>query len=114
MRRSFALLFFAIVLAPSMAHPQIIKHLDFDVDGVLPSAEADVEFFTNSGNSEAALYSVAGGLLKQSTLSSNGNSSYGFPNSANTGGSLSSALVTVIETRFQLLSNAGTGGFIQA
>ncbi len=81
-----------------------IKLLEFD-GGSLPSSEADIQFYTSTGEAEGTLYSVSGGLLRQRTADfSTGNAGYAFPNSSVTGGGLSSALSTVMEVQLEVLT----------
>jgi hypothetical protein len=93
-----------------------IKNLEFNVDGVLPSAEPDIDLQNNSSQTEASLYSVSGGLLEQSTFGIGvGNVSYLFPNISITGGGLDPTLTTVMETRLSISQIEGNAGaFLQA
>ena len=99
-----------------MADAVTIKNLEFNVDGVLPSAEPDIDFNNSTSQTESSLYSVSGGLLQQSTFGvSVGNASYIFPNLSQTGGGLSSALATIMEARLSISQLAGSAGvFFQA
>lgn len=115
-RLLFLLLISVLVVSPERASAVVIKSLDFATDGVLPSNEPDIQFFNNSGFSEADLYSVEGGLLKQRTLGIGaGNASYELA-----GGGLDFAMATIVEARLRVIQletalpeNAG-GVFFQA
>jgi hypothetical protein len=88
---------------PSTPDGSLISNLEFNVNGVLPSAQPNIAHFNNTGSSETSIYSVSGGFLRQRTLDSGtevvGNASYLFPNVSVTGGGLSPALTTAIEVR---------------
>ena len=87
---------FAVVamLASGSASAQngdILKGFHFDINGVLPSEDPQIELFNNGPKLETEVYSVAGGLLEQRTLLGGaGNYSYSFPDSTLTGGGLDS------------------------
>ena len=75
----FAVQAFLLGFAPT-AGAITIKNLEFNVDGVLPSSEPDIEFANSSAQTEASVYSVSGGLLEQTTFGIGvGNVSYAFP-----------------------------------
>lgn len=80
----------------------VIKELEFNLDGVLPSVDPDIAFST-SGISEQSAYSVEGGFLKQRTTGVTGNMSYNAPNLQLSGNTLSSSLGTTIEARLNIL-----------
>ena len=94
-------------------------NFEFNVDGVLPSTSPDVNHLNNAGVSEGSVYSVSGGLLKQRTISVNGNMSYvagtdAFGIAPGTF-SFAPALETVIEARLKVLTiQGGAGVFFQA
>lgn len=97
------------------AEAGLIKNFEFNVDGVLPSADPDTTVANNSGFPEASLYSVSGGLLQQRTISVNGNISYGVPNASLSGGTLDPTQGFSIEARLRILDIDGLGGaFFQA
>jgi len=85
---------------------QINKSFEFDVDGVLPSTDPDIEFFT-TGAAETTVYSVSNGLLEQRTLAHDGNFSYTFPNTSLTGGGLDSSKSFSMEVRLKILNIEG-------
>ena len=91
------------VMGMNEANAALIKGLEFNDGGVLPSTESDIVFFTNSGSLETSLFSVTGGLLQQRTIGVDGNSSYLFPNVGVTGGGLDSSLSTVLEFRVKVI-----------
>ena len=86
---------------------------DFQVDGVLPSSDVDVAFYSNAGVPESSVYSVAGGILTQYTTWVSGNIAY----LAGTDGgfapgtfAFSPAKPTVMEARLRIQSIQGTYG----
>jgi hypothetical protein len=79
----------------------VIKELEFNVDGVLPSADPDIELFNNSGQLESSVFSVSGGLLHQQTFGIVGSVSYFYPNISLTG-DLNPNLSTTIEARLRI------------
>ena len=111
----FALQALILGFAP-MAGAVTIKNLEFNVDGVLPSAEPDIEFSNSSSQTEASVYSVAGGLLEQNTFGIGvGNVSYQFPDATITGGGLDPTLTTSLEARLSISQIEGNAGaFFQA
>lgn len=48
-----------LAAAPASAAPIVIKDLEFNVDGALPSAESDISFYSNPSAGESAFYSVS-------------------------------------------------------
>jgi hypothetical protein len=100
---------------PLSAQAGVIKNLEFNVNGVLPSAEPDIEVFVSSGL-ESARFSVAGGFLEQTTFGVGAmNASYGFPNVSLVGGGLDPTLNTIMEARLAISSIEGnSGAYIQA
>lgn len=87
--------------------------LEFNSDGVLPSATPGVTFFNNTGFSESSLYSVSGGFLRQQTFAINGNASYIYPNLNSTGGPFSPTQNVVLESRIRVSQISGTGAYFQ-
>ena len=94
------------------AQASIIKDLTFDIDGMLPSAEPDIEFFSNSGVAESSIFSVSDGMLTQETFDINGNTSYHFPDPTLTNGGLHPSLTTIVEARLRIKQIEGIGGVI--
>jgi len=99
-----------------MAGAVTIKNLEFNVDGVLPSAEPDIDLQNSSSQTETSVYSVSGGLLEQSTFGIGvGNVSYLFPNLSLTGGGLDPTLTTIMTARLSISQIEGNAGaFFQA
>ena len=98
-----------------IANAAVIKNLEFNVDGVLPSSDPDISLSNNTGNPESSLYSVSGGFLLQRSFGINGNASYGMPNGNPTGGSLTPALSLSMEARLRINQIEGlAGAFFQA
>jgi len=91
------------------ANATVVKNVEFNVNGVLPSSESDIGFFNNSSSTESSLFSVSGGLLLQRTYSSNGNSSYHSPGVSITG-TLDPSLNLVMEANLKISNIMGTGG----
>jgi hypothetical protein len=109
-----ALSLLSAVIVPT-AEAGLVKNFEFNVDGVLPSADPDMTLANNSGFPEASLYSVSGGLLQQRTISVNGNISYGVPNASLSGGTLVPTQGFSLEARLRVLDIDGLGGaFFQA
>ena len=103
-----------IIGAVVPARATIIKNYEFNIDGILPSAEPDITLANNTGNPENAIFSVSDGLLKQRTFAVNGNASYSYPNIALGGGSLDSSQSLSMEARVRILQIEGsTGAFFQ-
>jgi hypothetical protein len=102
--------------SPGEADAITIKNLEFNVDGVLPSAEPDIDLQNSSSQTETSVYSVSGGFLAQSTFGIGvGNVSYLFPNLSITGGGLDPTLATVMEARLSISQIEGNAGaFFQA
>lgn len=115
-RLLFVLVPIAMFVNVSTALAVTIKSLEFEVDGVLPSSEPDIEFFKSYAESEeSAVYSVSDGFLHQRTFSSDANSSYTYPENSLSTGDLDSGLTTIMETRLQVFQIAGQAGcFFQA
>lgn len=100
-----------------------IKALEFNVDGVLPSAESDIEFFNNTDFfnpsgfvAEENLYTVEEGVLKQRTFNVDGNLSYQWPDASFTPpGTLDPAQNLVMEARLSISQiNGEAGAYFQA
>jgi len=51
------------VIATGSASADIVKNFEFNSDGVLPSADPEIIYLAPSGNIEADIYSVSGGVL---------------------------------------------------
>lgn len=97
------------------ANAAIIKNIEFNSAGILPSSESDIEFFNNTSSTETSLYSVSGGLLQQQTLSVNGNASYHFPDTVKPGSEFDASLTTIIEARLRVVDIVGlAGAYFQA
>jgi len=112
-KTALTLLPVALVGFAPVASATTVKNLEFDTNGVLPSAEPDIEFFNSSAQTEASLYAVNGGFLEQTTFGiGTGNASYGFPDNTVTGGGLDPALATIIEARLSISQIEGLGGVI--
>ena len=93
----------------------VIKHLEFNVDGVLPSADPQIELFNNTGQLETTIFSVTGSILQQRTFSVNGNATYAFPNVAVGSGGLDASQNLSLEARLRINAINGVGGaFSQA
>ena len=105
-----AALLLSTIVIPAQA--TVIKELNFNVDGVLPSVDPDIELFNNSGVSEPSIFTVSGGLLTQETFAIDGNVSYQFPDSSLTNGGLDPSLTTVIEARLRINQIEGLGGAV--
>lgn len=103
---------FALPMLPSSAQATVIKFLEFNADGVLPSAEPAIGLFTfGEGVPEPTVFSASGGLLQQRTLSNLVNYSYGFPNTDVTGGGLVPGVPFVIEARLRIVAIQGSSDF---
>ncbi len=107
--RVLALLVPTVGLGANAATVTVIKQLDFNQDGALPSAEPDIVFYNSTHSLETDLYSVSGGLLQQRTLpptsrpnAIDGNASYLFPNVALSGNQLDSRQDVSIEARVRV------------
>ena len=105
-----------LLVTTTTAYATVIKNLEFNVDGVLPSSEPDVELFNNSGLLESNMYSVSAGLLQQRTFGiGTGNVSYQSPNVGLSLGNLDPAQTLTIEARLSVLAIEGaTGAYFQA
>jgi hypothetical protein len=101
-----AFLFGVVISVEQTATAETIRNLEFSVDGVLPSADPDIDLFNNTGSPEASLYSVSGGLLEQRTYSVDGNASYHWPGS----NTLDSTVEITMEARLKVIDIEGTGG----
>ena len=101
-----------------IAETIIIKEFNFNVDGVLPSVEADTEYINNNVThirsgipsapdidniTEEDAFSVSGGIISQRTLNKSG---YAFYQSSSNPG-FDPALGLVIEARFKILDILG-------
>ncbi len=51
------------VLVAGSASAAIIKHFEFNADGVLPSDDPDIAYHAPSGDTEADIFSVSGGIM---------------------------------------------------
>lgn len=92
------------------------KQFLFNQDGVLPSSESGIAFFNSTSSPETDLYAVTNGLLRQRTLSVEGNASYLFPNVNLSGGGLDANQAVSMEARVRILrisSGTSGGGFFQ-
>ncbi len=97
-------------LLVSSVNATIIKNIEFNSAGILPSSEPDIEFFNNTTSTEVSLYSVSGGLLQQQTFSVNGSTAYLFPDITQLGGGINPGLTTIIEARLKVVDIDGLGG----
>ncbi len=108
---AFAIAFTAMLLVgPSNSEADILKTFEFDEDGILPSADDDIQLFILGAADETEVYSVSGGLLEQRTFSVAGNYSYSFPDSSLLGGGIDPALNLVMEARLRILDIQGSDG----
>jgi hypothetical protein len=87
----------------------LIKNLEFNVDGVLPSDDLDIELFnfSNPVVPEETIYEVSGGFLKQTSFSHIGNFSYTFPNMFIVGGGVDPSQSFSIEARLKIVAIEG-------
>lgn len=99
-----------LMLIGATAHADIVKNFEFNVDGVLPSDDPEIELFIVGAGSETDVYSVSGGLLEQRSLTVDGNYSYRFPDATLTGGELDPAQSLVMEARLKILGIEGMDG----
>jgi hypothetical protein len=100
-----------LLLGPTSSRADILKTFEFDEDGVLPSADPEIELFTAGASAtETDVYSVSGGLLEQRTFSEDGNYSYSFPDSSLLGGGIDPTRDLVMEARLRILDIQGTDG----
>ncbi|MFC1597493.1 PEP-CTERM sorting domain-containing protein [Planctomycetota bacterium] len=95
-----------VVSVEQTATAEIVRNIEFSVDGVLPSADPDIDFFNNTGFAEASLYSVSGGLLEQRTRSVDGNASYHWPGDS----TLDSTVAITMEAKLRVIDIEGTAG----
>jgi len=98
---------------PAARSVQIVKELQFSVDGMLPSADPEIEYHQGGPQPESSYFSVSGGLLQQRSFGVvSGWPAYGYPTSpANQGGAaLDPNQTTVAEFRLRILQIEGTGG----
>lgn len=91
-------------VAGNVSGQTVIKHLEFNIDGDLPSSESDIVFFDSPPVTESSVFATSGGFLEQRTFSSDGDRVYVFPNASVTGGGLDSSKSTVMEARLQVLN----------
>ena len=110
-RASMVMLLLAILLATS-ASAEIIKHLEFDTDGSLPSDDPQIAFTATAGVVEADVFSVSGGIL--TGVYPGGNSfpiTYAYPGefygSWPTNGGIDPSDPWSVEIRMRILENAG-------
>ena len=97
------------------ADATILKEFEFDVDGVLPSTDAQISLDNNTGHAEASIYSVSGGVLRQRTYAVNGYASYSYPSTSLTGGGIDPNQSFSMEARLRILQIEGsTGAYYQA
>lgn len=99
---------------PACGDIVVIKELEFDVDGELPSAQSDIVYYS-TGLPESSAYSVTGGLLSQRTINgagdaTGGNHSYVWPDVWSTGGTLNSDWGTILEARLRVNAVLGQLG----
>ena len=101
-----ALLVAVIALPTGSLSAGLIKSLEFDVDGVLPSSDPDIIFHQDPGVVETDLYSVSGGLLRQRVFGSsvNANPSYHSPDFDSTAGTFDSSQFIAMEARLRVLN----------
>ena len=89
----------------------IHKNLEFSIDGVLPSADPEIDFVSTA--TETDLFSVSGDLLEQRTVGKLGGvgAQYAFPDAQLTG-SLDASIGFIMEARFRVIDIVGIGAFI--
>ena len=87
-----------------------VRNLEFDANGVLPSAAPDIDLDINPALAEASVFSVTNGLLRQRTFGTNGSASYSWPDSGLFLGTLDPALDFTMEARLRVLRIEGIGG----
>jgi hypothetical protein len=102
------LLFLCLSLLAGAAQAQIVKNLEFDVDGALPSDDSDIEFRNAAvGGLETGIFSQAGGLLIGNSMPEvNNYVGYAFPNAAISGAGIARGGAFVIEQRVRLIESA--------
>lgn len=95
----------ALTCGVASAQITISKYMDFDQDGVLPSADSDVAFRNMYASGlEAGIFTVTGGsLIGNSMPSANNYVGYAWPNGTLTGGGLSNTDDWMIECRVRVL-----------
>jgi len=97
-----------VLFGSTTASAQVVKSLEFDQDGVLPSADPDIQFRNGAAPGNEVYFSVAGGLLIGNTLPEvNNYVGYTYPSQPPLGGGVSSDGPWSIEARLRIL---GTGG----
>jgi len=109
MRLHPLVLLLSLVLLSSPASADVYKWLEFETDGVLPSAEPDIvlRYYTAQ---EAPTFSVSGGrLIGNSMPSATNYLQYAYPAENLVGGGISNAEPWYIEARMRVLE-ANTGG----
>lgn len=101
----------AILLA-SNASATIIKHLEFNTDGSLPSDDPEIAFLASTGVVEADVFSVSGGTL--TGVYPGGNSfpiTYGYPGVFNGSFPINAGISPTdpwsVEIRIRVLENVG-------
>ena len=68
----FIAVLMGLVLGGATVHAAVVKNFEFNVDGVLPSADPQIELFvTTPSPTETEVFSVSGGLLISPTKWSN-------------------------------------------
>lgn len=101
----------ALALGAAQARAEIVKSFEFDVDGVLPSADPEIEYFNDGfAVTEAEVFSVSGGVLKQRSLAFDGGYGYSFPDASLTGGGIDATQSFSMEARLKVLAIEGTDG----
>jgi len=101
----------ALAVGSAWAQGEVVKLLEFDVDGVLPSADTEIALFTSGATAtESQVYSVSSGLLQQRSLAPSGTYSYVFPDTTLSGGNLDPTKNVVIEWRLRILGIEGRNG----
>lgn len=117
--RLIVLLVPAVTMMQAAANAVLLKSLEFNEDGVLPSSDPEVELFTfGEGVPERDVFSASGGLLRQRTLSNGVNYSYSYPDLNVTLGSIDPAESVALEARLKIVAIQGTsntqpGAFFQ-
>lgn len=105
----------AVFACAASAPATVIKDLEFNIDGNLPSSEPDMAFYDNTGFTEGVLYTTSGGLLHQRTLNVTGSAGYAWPDVNLITGTLDPTKSLIMEARLRILSINGVGGaFFQA
>jgi len=111
-RSNIAMMTLLAIMMATSASAEIIKHLEFNTDGSLPSDDPQIAFTATAGVVEADVFSVSGGIL--TGIYPGGNSfpiTYAYPGefygSGPTNGGISPVDPWSVEIRVRILENAG-------